>query len=54
MTILLLVLGFVIFSTILVVAAGMLSSRLSKQERRLESFDLEETTDTELTPQSVD
>lgn len=54
MTILLLVLILMVFSTVLVVAAGMLSSRLSRQEGRSETFEQVEATDSDLNWQSIE
>ncbi len=43
MVILIVILSFMLISTVLVIAAGMLSSRLSKQERWIETFEESET-----------
>lgn len=43
MVILIVIFGFMLLSTVLVIAAGMLSSRLSKQERWIENFEESET-----------
>jgi hypothetical protein len=54
MFLILLVLGLMVISTVLVVAAGMLSSRLSRQEGRVESFNPVDSTEPEISPQSID
>lgn len=43
MVILIIILSIMLISTALVIAAGMLSSRLSKQERWIETFEESET-----------
>ena len=54
MFLILLILGLMVVSTVLVVAAGMLSSRLSRQEGRIEAFDETNSAETEMSPQSID
>ena len=54
MFLILFILGLMVVSTVLVVAAGMLSSRLSRQEGRIETFTDIDSTDPELAPQSID
>jgi hypothetical protein len=46
--------ALMVISTVLVVAAGMLSSRLSRQEGRVEMFEVAEPTEGEMAPQSID
>jgi hypothetical protein len=54
MFLILLIVGLMFVSTVLVVAAGMLSSRLSRQEGRIETFNDIESAEPELAPQSVE
>ena len=54
MIFILLILALMVISTVLVVAAGMLSSRLSRQERRLETFEDTDVAGSNAVPQSVD
>ena len=54
MFLILLLFGLMIVSTVLVVAAGMLSSRLSRQEGRIEAFDELDSADPLVSPRSVD
>lgn len=54
MIVVLVIVALMIISTVLVVAAGMLSSRLSRQEGRIETFESPETAAPEAAPQSVD
>lgn len=42
MVILLLIIAFVVASTVLVIAAGILSSRLSRQEEWVETYEIVE------------
>lgn len=52
MFIFLLVIAFVITSTVLVIAAGILSSRLSRQEEWVETYELVEAATAETIPQT--
>jgi hypothetical protein len=54
MFLILFILGLMVVSTVLVVAAGMLSSRLSRQEGRIESFNEVGSANSEISPQSID
>jgi hypothetical protein len=54
MFLILFVLGLMVISTVLVVAAGMLSSRLSRQEGRNETFSEVNSANSEMSPQSID
>jgi len=54
MILVLLVLTLMVISTVLVVAAGMMSSRLSRQEGQFETFDIIESVETDFSPQSID
>ena len=54
MVILLLIIAFVIFSTVLVVAAGILSSRLSRQEEWVETYEAIETDAVETVAQTTE
>ena len=54
MILVLLVLTLMVISTVLVVAAGMMSSRLSRQEGHLETFYTTESVETDFSPQSID
>jgi hypothetical protein len=54
MFLILFILGLMVLSTVLVVAAGMLSSRLSRQEGRIESFTEVSSANSEMSPQSID
>lgn len=53
MILLLVILALMVMSTVLVVAAGMLSSRLSRQEGRIETFK-ELPAETGMSPEAVD
>jgi hypothetical protein len=54
MVFLLALLALMVISTVLVVAAGMLSSRLSRQEGRIETFDEVDAAAAEMTPQTTE
>lgn len=54
MVLVLVILALMVISTVLVVAAGMLSSRLSRQEGRVETFSEVESAETDMSPQSID
>ncbi len=55
MIVVLMVLALMVISTVLVVAAGMLSSRLSRQEGRVESFvEIQPADDPLMQPRSID
>jgi hypothetical protein len=54
MIVILLLLALMVISTVLVVTAGMLSSRLSRQEHRIETFDEAESTASDMAPQVID
>lgn len=53
MFILLLIIAFIIISTVFVVAAGILSSRLSRQEEWVESYEEIETAPAEALHQAT-
>jgi hypothetical protein len=52
MVLVLLVVAFVIVSTLLVIAAGILSSRLSRQEEWYETYEAVDTDSAETIPQT--
>ncbi len=54
MFILLLIVAFVIVSTVFVIAAGILSSRLSRQEEWMETYEDMESTAAEALPQATE
>ena len=54
MIIVLIILAHMVISTILVVAAGMLSSRLSSQEGRIETYPEQDSAETDMAPQTID
>ena len=54
MFLILIIIALMVVSTVLVVAAGMLSSRLSRQEGRIEAFDEADSAISEISPQSID
>ena len=54
MILVLVVLALMVISTVLVVAAGMLSSRLSRQEGQVETFSTTDSVETNLSPQSIE
>ena len=54
MTLLLILVGLSIVSTILVIAAGMLSSRMSREERYLEQYEEADMLPTEHTAETAD
>ena len=53
MILVLVVLALMVISTVLVVAAGMLSSRLSRQEGQVETYNVTDAVETNLSPQSI-
>lgn len=54
MILVLVVLALMVISTVLVVAAGMLSSRLSRQEGQVETYNVTDAVETNLSPQSIE
>jgi hypothetical protein len=54
MVIVLLIIAFVILSTVLVIAAGILSSRLSRQEEWVETYEVAESASPQTVPQSAE
>ncbi len=54
MIILLLVIAFVIISTVFVIAAGILSSRLSRQEDWIETYEEVDTVSAEALNQAIE
>lgn len=54
MILLVVILALMVMSTVLVVAAGMLSSRLSRQEGRSETFREIESAETGMSPEAID
>jgi hypothetical protein len=54
MILVIVILALMVISTVLVVAAGMLSSRLSRQEGRIEMFREGDSTEHEMSPQTID
>ena len=54
MIILLLVIAFVIISTVFVVAAGILSSRLSRQDEWIETYEEDDTVSSEAINQAIE
>ena len=54
MLILLLIIAFVIISTVFVIAAGILSSRLTRQEEWSETYEVVETASAETIPQATE
>lgn len=54
MVVLLLVIAFVIVSTVFVIAAGILSSRLSRQEEWDETYEVVESASAETLPQTTE
>jgi hypothetical protein len=54
MILVLVLLALMVISTVLVVAAGMLSSRLSRQEGQVETFSTTDSVETNLSPQSIE
>jgi hypothetical protein len=54
MVIILLIIAFMVASTVLVIAAGMLSSRLSRQENWIEEYEKENLSSTNTIPKAVD
>lgn len=54
MIVLLLVIAFVIASTVFVIAAGILSSRMSRQEEWIECYEVVEPVNTEAAQQAIE
>jgi hypothetical protein len=54
MVLVLLIIAFVIASTLLVIAAGILSSRLSRQEEWYETYEAVEAESAETIPQTTE
>jgi len=54
MVIILLIIAFMVASTVLVIAAGMLSSRLSRQEDWIEKYENENLSSTDTIPETID
>lgn len=54
MVLVLLIIAFVIVSTVLVIAAGILSSRLSRQEEWFEAYEAFDTDTVETIPQTTE
>ena len=54
MVILMVIVTFMVISTVLVIAAGMLSSRLSRQEGWVEEYQDERQDSTDTIPETVD
>jgi hypothetical protein len=54
MILVIVILALMVISTVLVVAAGMLSSRLSRQEGRIETFREGDSAENAMSPQTID